>query len=301
MGTEEITTAARRRRLVALVPAVLLAAAAGTSALVSGGGAASAATTTDLSVSQAFTGGTTSGQTVDTITIRNRGTATASNINVAMLIKTASTSTSVSAHNGGISELSPPPPGYKMLLNSQYASIPAGSHLTLPFTLGGTAGTAFTSFVSVGAASPGDPNLANNSNTKSSWYGPRADLRISSRVVAVTTAGQAKIVTTITNGGPNNANALQTIFEIKSSTFKTAGYSAVPLSSCQFIPPASGYNRAVSCVTNSLATGKSWVITSTYTGGKGASFTVNARVSANSPIDPVTTNNSNTRTTTYHS
>jgi hypothetical protein len=299
MGKQVTTASSRTRRAVGLVLAAALTAAG--AAAIAGGPSASAVATANLAVSQSFSGGTTSGETVDTVTIKNLGTATASNINLTILIKTASTTTYVSAHNGGTSELSPPPTGFKLMVNTQYSSIAAGAHLTLPFTLGGIAGIAFTSFVSVGVASPGDPNLANNSNTKSSWYGPRADLRISSKVVAVTTAGRAKIVTTITNAGPNAANALQTIFEIKSSTWVSGVYSATPATSCQFIPPAAGYNRAVSCVTNSLATFKSWVITAIYRGGAGTSFTVNAKVSANNPTDPVTTNNSNTRTTTYHS
>jgi hypothetical protein len=153
----------------------------------------------------------------------------------------------------------------------------------------------------VGELSPADPTWSNNTSTKSSYYGPRADLALAETAAPGTASGKAKAVSTVTNHGPNTANALQMIVEIKSSGYHSVAATGNISTSCQFIPPATGYNRAVSCVTNSLGTGKQWIVTFNYTGTAGTSLTIKTSVSANSPPDPVTTNNSRTKSTTYKS
>jgi hypothetical protein len=104
-------------------------------------------------------------------------------------------------------------------------------------------------------------------------------------------------VTTVVNRGPNTAKALQLIVEIKSTGWKGVTATATPLSSCQTIPPASGYDGAVSCVTDSLGTAAKWVLKFSYTGKKEAALTMKSTVSANTPADPVSTNNHLTKTT----
>ncbi|MCW2495667.1 hypothetical protein, partial [Jatrophihabitans sp.] len=98
-----------------------------------------------------------------------------------------------------------------------------------------------------------------------------------------------------------NAAALQEIIEIKGSISAVHATASTPAASCQFIPAASGYNLAVSCVTNSLATGAKWALTLSYTGTKGSALTTNSSISANSPADPVPSNNSQTLSTHLHS
>jgi hypothetical protein len=53
-------------------------------------------------------------------------------------------------------------------------------------------------------------------------------------------------------------------------------------------------------VTNSLARGAKWTLTLAYKGPKGAALTTKSIITANSPIDPVSANNSQTRSTHLH-
>jgi len=262
--------------------------------------AAHAAGSANLSIRQAFSGSSTSGKTVDTVTIHNAGPDTATNINYSKFLATPSSVVTVTS-NVGVCEFMPPPSSaWKLFDACQVGSLAAGGNIVITVTWGGTAGVAFTSTVTVGSAIV-DPTSSNNISTASSWYGPRADLHLSQSGSIGSAPGKAKFVHTITNRGPNNANALQLIIEIKSSGSLSVGYSATPLSSCQTIPPATGFQHAVACTTNSIATGAKWTLTGTYTGPAGTSVTVKTTVSANNPADPVASDNSGTAATTFHS
>ncbi len=288
-----------RRLSLVLISALALAIAGGIALLVPGG-AASAAGTADLSVSQSISGSSVSGQTIDTVTVHNAGPTTADHVNITSLLKTASSTFGIHA-NFGSCELAPPPSGYAILTTCQLGSVASGASVKEKFTLSGKAGVAFTNYVTVGAASPSDPNWSNNARTRSSWYGPRADLALAVTAKPGATSGTAKVVSTVTNHGPNPANALQMIVEIKSSGYRSVRATGNISSSCQFIPPATGYKQAVSCVVGSLGTGRKWIVTFAYKGTAGTSLTVKTKVSANNPPDPVTTNNSRTKSTTYKS
>jgi hypothetical protein len=261
--------------------------------------AAHAAGSADLSVRQAFSGSSTSGRTVDTVTIHNAGPDAAANINYSKFLATTSSTVTVTS-NAGVCEFMPPPSNaWKLFDACQVGSLAAGATLVITVTWGGTPGLAFTSTVTVGSSIV-DPTTSNNISTASSWYGPRADLHLSQAGSIGSTAGKAKFVHTITNRGPNTANALQLIIEIKSSGGLSVGYTATPLSSCQTIPPATGFQHAVACTTNSLATGAKWVLTGTYTGPAGTAVSAKTTVSANNPADPVPADNSGTAATTFH-
>ena len=102
--------------------------------------------------------------------------------------------------------------------------------------------------MSVGEGGPGDPSLANNSSTIHSFFGSRADLSLAQSATAGASAGKVTVTDSIRNNGPWTANHLQQVLEIKSPTFKKVTASSnLPGASCLFIPPASGYNAAVSC------------------------------------------------------
>ena len=289
-----------RHPLAARIAAAALVVSGGVTAVVVPGGVASAATTADLSVSQRISGSSVSGQTIDTVTIHNAGPATATSVNFTSLLTTASSGLYIRS-NTGTCQLAPPPSGYSLLATCQMGSIASGHRVKEVFTLSGEAGVAFTNFVTVGAASPADPKWSNNAGTKSSWYGPGADLALTGTAKPGTSTGTAKVVSTVTNHGPNTAHALQMIVEIKSPGFSGVLVTGNIASSCQLIPPASGYDAAVACVVDALGTGKQWVATFAYTGTAGTSLSVDTSVSANTPIDPLSTNNSNTKATTYKS
>jgi hypothetical protein len=289
----------RARVLAGLLTTLALVTGAVAVTMLSASGAA-AASTADVSVSQRISGGTAAGATVDTVTVHNAGSATATGVNLALLLKSTSSSYSVHASRGTC-QLQPAPPGYLAMASCQLGSLASRHSVADTITWHGAQGKAFTSFASVGIASPADPKFGNNSSTVSSYFGPRADLRLTETAAAGKSAGTAKIVSTVVNRGPNTANALQLTAEIKSSGYKSVHASSNLSASCQFIPAANGYNRAVSCVTNTLATGKKWAVTFAYTGTKGGALTVKTSVSANGPIDPVTTNNSLTKSTKYKS
>lgn len=279
--------------------AMSLVIAGGAVALVASG-SATAASSADLSIRQRFSGGATSGATLDTVRIHNAGPSTASNISLVMLIKAKITNLGISSSGGGVCELEPAPPGYTIAMATcQLPAIASGSTELDKITWSGKAGVAFTSTVTVGSSTP-DPKLANNIGTASSWFGPRAQLHLTQSATSGPTAGRARIVSTVVNRGPNNANSLQLVMEVNSPGYQSVHATSNITASCQFIPPATGYNRAVNCTTNSLATGAKWVVTYSFTGHAGGSLVVKNKVSANNPPDPVPGDNSASSSTTYH-
>jgi hypothetical protein len=290
-----------RRRLTVLVTAAALAGAACVSAMFVGTSTASAGSTADISVSQHVSGGSASGSTVDTVTVHNAGSATANSIEAVYLLKSAATSYLVHSSTTTPCQIEPAPTGYLGLLTCPLGSLASGHSVVDTLTYTGKSGVAFSVTASIGAGSPVDPNFKNNTSTISTYFGPRADLRLSGTLTAGATAGTASAVTTVLNAGPNNASALQQIIEIKSTGYRSVHATSTPSASCQFIPAASGYTRAVSCVTNSLATGAKWTLKLSYTGTSGGALTTKSTVTANSPVDPVTSNNTQTRATHYHS
>jgi hypothetical protein len=297
---QQLALFGRPRRLARYLLVVALVLSAIVASILWRPSAAHAAGSADLSVRQAFSGSSTSGKTVDTVTIHNAGPDTATNINYSKFLATTSSAVTVTS-NVGVCEFMPPPSSaWKLFDACQVGSLAAGGNIVITVTWGGTAGVAFTSTVTVGSSIV-DPTSSNNISKASSWYGPRADLHLSQSGTIGSTAGKAKFVHTITNRGPNKANALQLIIEIKSSGSFSVGYSATPLSSCQTIPPATGFQHAVACTTNSLATGAKWTLTGTYTGPAGTAVSVKTTVSANNPADPVSRDNSGTAATTFHS
>jgi hypothetical protein len=296
------TLAGRTRRLAALATGMTLA-ATGAIALT-GGSDAGASVTTDIAVSQSFSGSTTSGTTVDTVLIKNLGAANTSYVFLTFFLTTTSPTFTINATTGPSGEhcaVMPSPAGTTLTATCQITSVAAHSTATLKFNMAGVAGTKFTSLATVGGYALSDPNFANNKSTASSWYGPRADLVSTSSVVATSTAGTATVKENVRNAGPNNANGLQMIIEIKSAGFSSVVATGnVAGGSCQFIPPSTGNNAAVACVISSLATGKTWTESLAFKGTKGTSLQVVTSATANNPTDPNTANNHNTRTTTYH-
>jgi hypothetical protein len=300
MNTETQSVTRRARSLVTAVTVGALALAGGAAVMLATAAGASASSTADLSVSQSISAATASGSTTDTVTIHDASATTSSHVNLTLLLTTRSHVFAVHS-NVGTCQILVPPAGFQLMASCQFASVPARHSLKDTLTYSGTAGLAFTSYVTVGQSSPADPSYKNNHSTVSSWFGPRADLALSETAAPGATAGTAKIVSTVADRGPNNAVALQLIIEIKSSGYHSVHAASNVSASCQFIPAASGYTRAVSCTTNSLKTGAKWIITCSYTGTDGASLVTKTSTSANTPADPVTSNNVSNKSTTYKS
>ena len=293
----EATSTSRNRSVLAVVStAVMALVGAGAIVAVTGGSASASASNADVSVTQHISGGSSNGQTVDTVTVHNAGPATANNVNVTMLLRSSSNFILTST-NRGTCETEPPPSGYLGLTTCQLGTLASGASVVETVSFTGQTGMAFSNFATVGVSSPVDPKLTNNSSTVSTYFGPRADLGLSGTAKPGTKSGTAKAVTTVFNRGPNTAKALQLIVEIKSTGWKGVTVSATPLSSCQTIPASTGYDGAVSCVTDSLDTGKKWVLTFSYAGKKGAALQMVSTVSANTPADPLSTNNHLTKNT----
>jgi hypothetical protein len=288
----------RGRSLIAVISSSALVIAGGAAILLATSAPAAAASSADVSLVQTISGGSTSGATVDTIRVHNAGSATANNTNISVLTKSTSNFILTSSHSG-VCETAQPPSGYLGFVNCQLGSLAKGKTATEVLNFTGQVGVAFSNFATVGDSSPTDPSLKNNSSTVTSYFGPRADLALSGTAKPGTKSGTATAVTTILNRGPNNAAALQAIVEIKSTGYKSVKVTATPLSSCQIIPAASGDNAAVSCVTDSLAAHKRWVLTFSYSGTTRTTLAMKTTTSATSPADPVKRNNTMNRTTTF--
>jgi hypothetical protein len=277
-----------------------VAALVGTAVVVLATSSASAAGTVNLGVAQFVSNGAGSGQTVITDHVHNSGPSTATSVVAVVLINTSSAALNTAATNADACQDEPAPPGWVFMLTCQRASIASGSTWLPKFTVTGTNGASLTWFLSVGARET-DPTFSNNSSTLHTFLGSEADLDLSQAAKAGASAGKVTITATIRNHGPWTANALQHVTEINSPGFDGVLITSNVSSSCQFIPPASGFNSAVSCVTNVLAPRHSWVLTFAYSGTAGGSLVAQGKVSANSPADPVSSNNSATTTTHYRS
>jgi hypothetical protein len=294
-----ISAIRRARRQLAVAVAVVVVAAGVT--LTGPAAGASAAGTAKLSVRQVVSNGTGPGNTTVTDHIHNAGPATATNIVATALLRVSGGSVSYSTSNATC-EQQPAPHGWSFMFTCQLASLAPG-HTWLPvFSLTSTDGAPFTRFVSVGEGGPGDPSFANNSSTLKSFFGSEADLSVSQQATPGSSSGTVGIVDTIRDKGPWTASGLQLLSEINSPTFSSVGASSnLPGASCQFVPPTSGFNVATSCTIGSLAPGQVWKLTFAFTGGPGGSLLQQATISATSPPDPVSGNNSATTTTSYQS
>jgi Domain of unknown function DUF11 len=289
---DSVRTTRKRALVTALAVATLVLAGSGGAVLVAG--SASAGSTADLAMSQSISGSSTSGHTVDTVTIHNKGSASASNVNLVTLLKSTSSHWS-GFGSAGVCEAFKAPSGYLGMVSCQVGTMKSGATVKEVLTWSGTAGTAFSVFATVSDFGPADPVASNNTSTISSYFGPRANLVLTNSAKTGTKAGTATVTSTVVNHGPNNASALQMVIEIKG-----AGYKSVHTSgTCQFIPAASGFAQAASCTLPSLKTGAKWTMTFSYTGTAGASLSVATTATAQSPSDPVTSNNSGTVSTKY--
>jgi hypothetical protein len=264
-------------------------------------GVASAAGTADLSVSQAVSNGTTPNSTTVTDHIHNAGPSTATDVVATALLKTNGGAASYLTSNATCAQ-QPAPSGWTFMFTCQLATLQSGHTWTPKFNLTSTKGAPFVRFLSVGAGGPRDPSLANNSSTLNSYFGSEADLSLAQSATAGSSAGKVTITDSIRNRGPWTADHLQQVLEINSATFRTVtAASNLPGAACLFIPPASGFNAAVSCTLGSLTPGGVWRLTFAYAGGPGGSLVQQGAISAVSPSDPISSNNTATTTTSYHS
>jgi hypothetical protein len=283
-----------KNRFAAAVAAVALAGTAVAAVALADAGSAAAATHPDLKITQVISGSTKSGHTFDTLIIKNNGSAGASHVNVNLYTNTNGPFGDFFSGKSWTCEVMPAPPPYNYGTSCQVAgSIGAGKTASIKGDFSGTVGAAFTNVATVGEFQ-GDANLKDNSNTVSSWFGPRADLAVGGTAKTGTKSGHATTVTRVFNRGPNNANNLQETIEFKNVTGAHATGNG---GSCQVIDPAAGYDFAASCVRNSLATRHRWTLTLDLEGTSGARVTAVTKVSSLT-TDPKTTNNKMTRRVT---
>jgi len=291
-----LSTRGRRRAATAVIGLSVVVAAAVVVPMTS----ASAAGTVDLGVAQFVSNGAGAGQTVITDHVHNSGPSTATSVVAVVLINTSSAGLNTAATNADVCQDEPAPPGWKFMLTCQRASVASGSTWLPKFTVTGTNGATLTWFLSVGAHET-DSTFSNNSSTLHTYLGSEADLALSQAAKAGTSAGKVTITATIRNHGPWTANALQHVTEIKSAGFNGVLVTSNLSSSCQIIPPGTGFDSAVACVTSVLAPRKSWVLTFSYSGTAGTSLVAQGKVTANNPTDPVSSNNAATTSTHYAS
>jgi hypothetical protein len=290
----------RRRRVVAA--AALMAGTLLAGLLDASSAGASAAGSANLSLQQTPSNGASSGSTVDKVVVHNAGPDTANALDVTILVKTKSSlGLGLTSNLSTSCQQQPAPTGWTFLFNCQTSSLSAGSNWTLTETYSGTAGVAFTSFQSVGENNPGDPSLKNNSSTLKTYFGPAADLKLAQAVTPGTSSGAVTITDTAKNLGPWTANSLALVIEVNSPGFSNVEASSNLPTSCQFIPPASGFNVAASCTTSSLAPLKNWKVTLSYNGTPGGALEQVGNVTANNPPDPNSANSSATTNTNYAS
>jgi Domain of unknown function DUF11 len=283
-------------RLVA-VCVLSLAALSGAVSQLSAAGA-SAPASANLSVAQSVSNGAAKNQTIITEHVHNAGPSTATNVETVALVKTNSHGLTYFVSSGSCA-VEPAPPSWTDSFTCVEPSIRSGSTWEPKITITGTQGATLTQFLSVGAHSPADPSLANNSSTLNTYVGSEADLGLSQAVTAGKTAGNVTVTATVRNHGPWTANALQYVGEIKSAGFSSVHASGPGGSSCQFIPAAAGYNKAIACTFAAVAPGKPWVTKLAFTGKAKSGLVLKGSISANNPADPARANNTASTSTRY--
>lgn len=273
----------RRSRPLAMLTIVGCLAAA----IASGGATAEASGQPDLVVAQQVSGNSQPGHTSVTVTIANHGNAAASHLNVELLLATSSTEFSDSFAGNVTCEAMPAPAPYRYAVACQLASsLGVGRSASFTADLGGTVRAKFSSLAEVGELQP-DARPANNSSSLTSYFGPGADLGVSGVVTTGAKLGHANAVIKILNQGPSPASLAQEVLEVQHVQSATVtGLKG----SCQSIPPASGYDYAVSCVMTALATGKAWSGDWKFIGASGRAITVVATASSHT-VDPDLSNN----------
>jgi hypothetical protein len=288
MSTKTQTT---RTRLAALGTAATLAGMTTLALLVTASGSAQASSQPDLKIKQFISGSSQSGHAFDTFTIKNNGSATASHVNMQMYTTTNSAFGDIFTSGPIVCEVMPVPAPYNYGTACQVTgTIAAGGSVKFKADFGGTAGVKFTNLATVGEFQ-GDANVKDNSNTVSSWFGPRADLALAGTAKSGPKNGHLTAVTTVFNHGPNKASHLQEAVEVKNVTGAHATGSS---GSCQTITPATGYDFAFTCVKDALDAHHAWKITFDYSGTSGKSATMVTTISSLTK-DPNSNNNKITR------
>ena len=262
---------------------------------------AAAAGTADLSVSQVVSNGTGSGNTTVTDHIHNAGPSTATDVVATALLKTSGGSVSYTTSNATC-EQQPAPSGWTFMFTCQLALAEVRAHLDPQVQPDEQQRGSVHPFRERRRKRPRRPFPGQQ------LFHPQQLLRVASGPFAVA-EGYRRLVgrqghhhDSIRNAGPWTANNLQQVIEINSPTFSGVGASSnLSGASCLFIPPASGFNAAVSCTIGSLVPGGLWKLTFDYTGGPGGSLVQQGTITAASPTDPVPGNNTASTTASYHS
>jgi hypothetical protein len=284
-----MTTNARPIRFTAIGTALALLSATAV-ALLASSGTASATGHPDLKITQHISGSSQSGHTFDTITVKNNGSLKARYVSLQLYTNTGGSFDN--SYSGHVTcEVMPAPTGYSDATACQFVdSISAGDSASFKGDFSGPVGAKFTTLATVGDFE-GDANYNDNRSTVTSWFGPRANLGVGGTAKPGTKTGHLTAVTTVVNRGPNTAENLQEVVEVKKLNGVLGSGSS---GSCQTVPPASGYDFAFSCVKNSLAQGGAWKITFDYTGHSGDTATMVTTVTSQTK-DPFTNNNKMTR------
>lgn len=256
-------------------------------AVASGTGTAHAAGQPDLVIAQQVSGNSQAGHTSVTVTIANHGNATASHLNVELLLATSSNQFSDSFAGNVTCETMPTPPPYRYAVACQLASsLRAGKKASFTADVGGAVRAKFNSLAAVGELQS-DARPGNNASSLTSYFGPGADLGVAGIVTSGAKDGRANAEIKIVNQGPSPASLAQEVLEV--AHVKSATVSGLK-GSCQPIPPASGYDYAMSCVANVLATGTAWTGHWKFVGVSGRAFTVTVTASSRT-VDPDPSNN----------
>jgi hypothetical protein len=288
----------RRRKPAGCIAAAILASLLGSNGPLAAARAAPAPAA-DLSVVQHVSDGMGAGETTVTDHIHNAGPATATAIVTVALIRTTSARLSY-IESGPTCQQEAAPSGWSYLFTCHRASLDSGSTWSPTLTMSGTIGATLTRFLSVGDSSPADPDLSNNSSTLNTYIGNVADVELSQTHTAGASPGKVTVTDTVKNRGPWTANGLQLVGEIKSAALRTVHASGTG-TTCQIIPAAKGYTKAISCTTDSLTPRHKWLVTLSYTGTAGKALVQKGSVSANNPTDPRAANNTSKTSTHYAS
>jgi hypothetical protein len=280
-----------RTHLAALGTVATLAGMTTLALLVTATGSAQATSSPDLKVSQFISGSSQSGHTIDTFTIKNNGSGTASHVNMQMYTNTAGPFGDIFTSGPIVCEVMPAPAPYNYGTACQVSgTIAHGDSVKFKADLSGTAGAKFTNLATVGEFQ-GDANVKDNQNTVTSWLGTRADLALAGTAKSGPKDGHLTAVTTVVNHGPNSASHLQEAVEVKNVS---AAHATGASGSCQVIAPATGYDFAFTCVKDALAAHRSWKITFDYSGTSGKTATMVTTISSLTK-DPNSNNNKITR------
>jgi hypothetical protein len=226
------------------------------------------------------------------ITVTNKGPEPATNIIVKDSLKAAGIQrVQADSKPPSVCRSAVVPAGYNAARRCTQGSLAVGATWTVVIhVIGGPSGGSIISRASVSGATPADPIAGNDVITTQAVYGPVADLAVDLKAGPGPGNGEAVVVSTVTNQGPNTARSLVVDIDLTTPGGKTPPAPLPDSGSCTTGTPPSGYAIKFLCTLATLGANAAWRVRIVVVGTNGHQFSAMSTIAATGSYDPNTLN-----------